>query len=179
MLVILKESIRTLGKFGEVIKVKPGYARNFLFPQKKAVRATKENLKNLEKESLLLEEEDKKKLNLAKEIALSLHDKFIILVKQASEDGRIFGSVTTREIAKALLQEGCTVDHRSLFFDGVNIKSLGEYQVNLGLHSEVVVQIAVHVVKSETDAVELRKVKSQNQKEIKQGENTEADDSSL
>ncbi|MBD0390977.1 50S ribosomal protein L9 [Wolbachia endosymbiont of Pentalonia nigronervosa] len=176
MLVILKESIRTLGKFGEVVKVKPGYARNFLFPQKQAVRATKENLQKLEEESSLLEEEDKKKLNLAKEVALSLHDKFVVLVKQASEDGRIFGSVTTREIAKALLQEGCTVDHRSLFFNGVNIRSLGEYQVNLGLHSEVVVQIAVHVVKSETDAVELRKIKSQNQK---QEEDTEANDSSL
>lgn len=176
MLVILKESIRTLGKFGEVVKVKPGYARNFLFPQKKAVRATKENLQKLEEESSLLEEEDKKKLNLAKEVASSLHDKFVVLVKQASEDGRIFGSVTTREIAKALLQEGCTVDHRSLFFNGVNIRSLGEYQVNLGLHSEVVVQIAVHVVKSETDAVELRKIKSQNQK---QEEDTEANDSSL
>ncbi|MFP3032477.1 MAG: 50S ribosomal protein L9, partial [Wolbachia sp.] len=106
MLIILKENIRTLGKLGEVVKVKPGYARNFLFPQRKAVKATKENLTKLEEQRLLLEEENIKRLNVAKELALSLHDKFVVLIKQASEDGKIFGSVTTREIAKILLQEG-------------------------------------------------------------------------
>lgn len=174
MLVILKESIRTLGKLGEVVKVKPGYARNFLFPQKKAIRANEENLGKLEKQRSLLEEEDNKKLNLAREVASSLHDKFVILIKQASEDGRIFGSVTTREIAKALLQEGHTVDHRSLNFNGISIKSLGEYKVSLGLHSEVIATIPVHVVRSETDAVELRKIKLQNQKKVKQIEDNDS-----
>ncbi|GFU18018.1 DNA polymerase III subunit alpha [Nephila pilipes] len=174
------ENIRTLGKLGEVVKVKPGYARNFLFPQRKAVKATKENLTKLEEQRLLLEEENIKRLNVAKELALSLHDKFVVLIKQASEDGKIFGSVTTREIAKVLLQEGHAIDHRSLSFCGISIKNLGEYQVNVELHSEVVVPITIYVVKSETDANELRQVKLQNQKseqqEAEQDANKEATD---
>ncbi|GFY65298.1 DNA polymerase III subunit alpha [Trichonephila inaurata madagascariensis] len=174
------ENIRTLGKLGEIVKVKPGYARNFLFPQRKAVKATKENLAKLEEQRLLLEEENTKKLNVAKELASSLHDKFVILIKQASEDGKIFGSVTTREIAKVLLQEGHAIDHRNLSFGGISIKNLGEYQVNVELHSEVVVPITIYVVKSETDANELRQVKLQNQKsqqqEAEQDANKEATD---
>lgn len=163
MLIILKENIRTLGRFGEVVKVKPGYARNFLFPQKKAVKATKENVAKLEEQRSVLEKENLKKLNLAKELAASFTGKFVILVKQASEDGKIFGSVTTREIAKSLLQE-CEVDHRNISFNGVRIRNLGEYQVNIEFHSEVIVPVAVHVVRSETDANELRQVKMESQK---------------
>ncbi|MCA4774367.1 50S ribosomal protein L9 [Wolbachia endosymbiont of Mansonella perstans] len=163
MLVILKENIRTLGRLGEIVKVKPGYARNFLFPQKKAVKATKESIAKLEEQRFFLEEENIRKLNLAKELAASLTDKFVVLVKQASENGKIFGSVTTREIAKSLLQE-CEIDHRKIFFNGVKIRNLGEYQVDIELHSEVVIPITVHVVRSETDAHELRQVKLQSPK---------------
>lgn len=177
MLIILKENIRTLGKLGEVVKVKPGYARNFLFPQKKAVKANKENIAKLEEQRSFLEEENIKKLNLAKELAASFDGKFVVLVKQASDDGKIFGSVTTREIAESLSQE-CEVDHRNIFFNGVKIKNLGEYQVNIEFHSEVVVPVAVHVVRSETDANELRQVKLQSQKaqqqEVEQDTNEEA-----
>ncbi len=161
MLVILKENIRTLVKLGEIVKVKPGYARNFLFPQKKAVKATKESIAKLEEQRSFLEEENIRKLNLAKELAASLAGKFVVLVKQASEDGKIFGSVTTREIAKSLLQEG-EIDHRKISFNGAKIRNLGEYQVGIELHSEVVVPITVHVVRSETDAHELRQVKLQS-----------------
>lgn len=163
MLIILKENIRTLGRFGEVVKVKPGYARNFLFPQKKAVKATKENVAKLEEQRSFLEGENIKKLNLAKELAASFTGKFVILVKQASEDGKIFGSVTTREIAKSLLQE-CEVDHRNISFNVVRIRNLGEYQISIEFHSEVIIPIAVHVVRSETDAHELRQVKMESQK---------------
>ncbi|MDG7057207.1 MAG: 50S ribosomal protein L9 [Wolbachia endosymbiont of Penenirmus auritus] len=171
MLVILKENIRTLGKLGEIVKVKPGYARNFLFPQKKAVKATKESVAKLEEQRSFLEEENIRKLNLAKELAASLTGKFVVLVKQASEDGKIFGSVTTREIAKSLLQE-CEIDHRKISFNGVKIRNLGEYQVDIELHSEVVVPITVHVVRSETDAHELRQVKLQSQKSQQQESQT-------
>jgi large subunit ribosomal protein L9 len=167
MLVILKENIRTLGKLGEIVKVKPGYARNFLFPQKKAVKATKESIAKLEEQRSFLEEENIRKLNLAKELAASLAGKFVVLVKQASEDGKIFGSVTTREIAKSLLQE-CEIDHRKISFNGAKIRNLGEYQVGIELHSEVVIPVAVHVVRSETDAHELRQVKLQSQKSQQQ-----------
>ncbi|WP_341808838.1 50S ribosomal protein L9 [Wolbachia endosymbiont (group E) of Neria commutata] len=168
MLIILKENIRTLGRFGEVVKVKPGYARNFLFPQKKAVKATKENVAKLEEQRSVLEEENLKKLNLAKKLAESFIGKFVILVKQASEDGKIFGSVTTREIAKSLLQEGQEIDHRDISFNGVRIRNLGEYQISIEFHSEVIVQIAVHVVRLETDAHELRQVKMESQKSQQQ-----------
>lgn len=171
MLVILKENVRTLGKLGEIVKVKPGYARNFLFPQKKAVKATKESIAKLEEQRSFLEEENIRKLNLAKELAASLAGKFVVLVKQASEDGKIFGSVTTREIAKSLLQE-CEIDHRKISFNGVKIRNLGEYQVDIELHSEVVVPITVHVVRSETDAHELRQVKLQSQKSQQQESQT-------
>lgn len=112
--------------------------------------------------------------------ASSLHDKFIILIKQASEDGKIFGSVTTREIAKVLLQEGYEISHHSLSFGGISIKNLGEYQVNIELHSKVIVPITIYVVRSEKDAHELRQVKLQNQKseqqEAEQDTNKEATD---
>jgi large subunit ribosomal protein L9 len=175
MLIILKENIRTLGKFGQVVKVKPGYARNFLFPQKKAVKANKENIAKLEALRSFLEEENIKKINLAKEMAVSLTDKFVILVKQASEDGKIFGSVTTREIAKYLSQE-CEIDHRNISFNGVRIRNLGEYRVNIEFHSEVIVPVPVHVVRSETDAHELRQVKSQDQKPKEEDEAVEPED---
>ncbi|MEY2393434.1 50S ribosomal protein L9 [Wolbachia endosymbiont of Tettigetta isshikii] len=171
MLVILKENVRTLGKLGEIVKVKPGYARNFLFPQKKAVKATKESIAKLEEQRSFLEEENIRKLNLTKELAASLTGKFVVLVKQASEDGKIFGSVTTREIAKSLLQE-CEIDHRKISFNGIKIRNLGEYQVDIELHSEVVVPITVHVVRSETDAHELRQVKLQSQKSQQQESQT-------
>ncbi|MGL9732912.1 MAG: 50S ribosomal protein L9 [Wolbachia sp.] len=163
MLVILKENIRKFGKLGEIVKVKPGYARNFLFPQKKAVKATKESIAKLEEQRSSLEEENIRKLNLAKELAASLTCKFVVLVKQASEDGKIFGSVTTREIAKSLLQE-CEVDHRKIFFNQTKIRNLGEYQVDIELHNEVVVPITIHIVRSETDAHELKQTKLQSQK---------------
>ncbi|OWZ25498.1 50S ribosomal protein L9 [Wolbachia endosymbiont of Wuchereria bancrofti] len=180
MLVILKENIRTLGKLGEIVKVKPGYARNFLFPQRKAVKATKESIAKLEEQRFFLEEENIRKLNLASELAASLAGKFVVLVKQASEDGKIFGSVTTREVARSLSQE-YEVDHRKISFNGAKIRNLGEYQASIEFHSEIVVQVAVHVVKSETDAHELRQVKSQSQKsqqqEAKQNEVGGATDS--
>ncbi|WFW29460.1 MAG: 50S ribosomal protein L9 [Wolbachia endosymbiont of Menacanthus eurysternus] len=152
MLVILKENIRTLGKLGGIVKVKPGYARNFLFPQKKAIKATKENMAKLEKQRFSLEEENIKKLNLAKEIAASLINKFIILIKQASEEGKIFGSITTREIAKFLLKTyACKIDHRKISFNGIKIRSLGKYRVNIELHNEVIVPMIIYVVRSEAD----------------------------
>ncbi|MDM8335102.1 50S ribosomal protein L9 [Wolbachia pipientis] len=167
MLVILKENIRTLGKLGDIVKVKPGYARNYLFPQKKAMKATKESIAKLEKQRSFLEEENIGKLNLAKKLAASLAGKFVVLVKQASEDGRIFGSVTAREVARSLSQE-CEINHRRISFGGIKIRNLGEYQVNIEFHSEVVVPITVHVVRSETDVHELRQVKLQSQKSQQQ-----------
>ncbi|MCV3769604.1 MAG: 50S ribosomal protein L9, partial [Wolbachia pipientis] len=138
---------------------------NYLFPQKKAVKATKESIAKLEEQRSFLERENIEKLNLAKKLAASLIDKFVILVKQASEDGKIFGSVTAREVAGSSLFQEHKIDHRKISFNGIKIKNLGEYQVDIELHSEVVVPISVYVVRSETDIHELERVKLQNQKQ--------------
>ncbi|WP_168464839.1 50S ribosomal protein L9 [Wolbachia endosymbiont of Ctenocephalides felis wCfeT] len=180
MLVILKENIRTLGKLGEIVKVKPGYARNFLFPQKKAIKANKENVAKLEEQRSFLEKENMKKLNSANELAASFAGKFVILVKQASEDGKIFGSVTTREIARSLSQEQeYEIDHRNISFNGIKIRNLGDYNVNIELHSEVIVPISVHVVRSETDANELKQVKLQSQKSSQQETEQDANEEAV
>ncbi|WP_410519872.1 50S ribosomal protein L9 [Candidatus Mesenet endosymbiont of Agriotes lineatus] len=165
MSVILKESVRKLGKVGESVKVKVGHARNFLIPYNKAVFATKQNLASLEQQLLSLKEENDKKLKEAKDIASSLDGKFIILVRQAaSEGGRLFGSVTVRDVAEALMQIGFSIHHRSLSFTDNVIKSLGEYTIKVELHAEVIVPITLYVVKSNAEADELRQVKSQIEK---------------
>ncbi|MDG7056245.1 MAG: 50S ribosomal protein L9 [Wolbachia endosymbiont of Meromenopon meropis] len=165
MLVILKENIKTLGGLGKIVKVKRGYARNFLFPQKKAVKATKESIAKIEEQRSFLENESIRKLNLANDLAASLTDKFVVLVKQASEDGKIFGSVTAKEIAKSLSRE-YKIDHRKISFNGVKIRNLGEYRVDIELHSQVVVPITIYIVKSQADADELIQVKLQNEKKL-------------
>lgn len=163
--VILKESVKKLGKVGESVKVKAGYARNFLVPYNKAVFATKENLAFLEQQLLSLKEENDKKLEAAKDIASSLDGKFITLVRQAAaEGGRLFGSVTTRDVAEALMQIGFNIHYHNLSFAENVIKSLGEYTVKAELHAEVTVPITLYVVKSEAEANELRQVKSQIKK---------------
>ncbi|GHM58636.1 MAG: 50S ribosomal protein L9 [Candidatus Mesenet longicola] len=163
--IILKESVRKLGKVGESVKVKAGYARNFLIPYNKAVFATKENLASLEQQFLSLKEENDKKLEEAKGVLSSLDGKFIILVRQAAaQGGRLFGSVTTRDVAEALMQMGFSIHHRNLSFTENVIKSLGEYTVKVELHAEVIVPVTLYVVKSNAEANELRQVKSQIKK---------------
>ncbi|KJV69154.1 50S ribosomal protein L9 [Candidatus Neoehrlichia procyonis] len=161
--VILKESVRNLGKAGDVAKVKPGYAR-YLLAQQKAVRATKENLEALKQRYLLIEEENRKKLAEAQKVKLLLDGKYVAIAKQASDDGKLFGSVTLKDVSNLLCCQGYNFSPKSIFFNGV-IKHLGEYIINIELHADLVVPIKLYVVKNEAAIEEIRKLHKEKSKE--------------
>jgi large subunit ribosomal protein L9 len=151
MELILKEDVRSLGRAGDVVKVKSGYARNFLLPQKKALLADETNRKVVEE----LKKKQSMRLAKEKEEAAELADKIsrlnITVTKQAGddEDGKstkLFGSVTTMEIAQALAKEGLAVDKKLLHLDKP-IKELGSFKVAVKLHPEVVATLKIKVAK--------------------------------
>lgn len=158
MLVILKSSIRKLGDAGSVVKVSPGFARNYLLPLNKAERATKENLKLLEKKRSLIEQEDEQALTQAKQQAELLSKVVnIILIKQTSNSGKLFGSVTTKEIAKTLIEKtDCSISSKSIQINDV-IKQVGLYNIKIELHSQMVVKIVLCVARSEQEVQTLLK----------------------
>ncbi len=136
MKVILLEDVNKIGKKGEIKEVKDGYAHNFLFAKKLAVPATKQNLDAVEKEKDLKEEEEKKKKKQALEIGKSLTDKEFEFGVKAGDKGRLFGSITTKEIALEIeKQYGIKLDKRKLTIDEP-IKALGTYNVTAKLHPE-------------------------------------------
>ncbi|QGR02742.1 50S ribosomal protein L9 [Ehrlichia ruminantium] len=169
--VILKESVRNLGKAGVVTKVKPGYAR-YLLAQKKAVRATKENLKILEEQRVSIQQENLEKLEAAKALQLSLQNEFLVIIRQAADDGKLFGSVTPKCISKLLSDKGHNIHYHNIFFHSV-IKYIGEYVVNLELHPELVVPIMLYVVKNDLGAMQAQKLHLEKQKK-KEKTNDEA-----
>ncbi|MDB1135136.1 50S ribosomal protein L9 [Candidatus Anaplasma sp. TIGMIC] len=148
--VILKSSIRGLGKAGEVAQVKPGYAR-YLLSDGKAVRATKRNMELLSEKLAAMESESRQKLEEAEGVARALEAECLIMVRQASDDGRLFGSVTVRDVAKLLNGIGYSVQPKEVFFGEV-IKRVGEYDINVELHADLVSVVKLHVVKNEADA---------------------------
>ncbi|CEI85081.1 50S ribosomal protein L9 [Ehrlichia minasensis] len=178
--IILKESIRNLGKAGVVTKVKPGYAR-YLLAQKKVVRATKENLKSLEEQYLVIERENLEKLEAAKALKLSLEDEFLIITRQAADDGKLFGSVTPKCISKLLSDKGYNIHYRNIFFYSV-IKYIGEYVVNLELHPDLVLPITLYVVKNDLGAMQAQKLHAERKRKIEkekveEGSDTPVDES--
>ena len=145
MKVILKEKVNKLGKLGDVVEVKEGYARNFLLPQGKALEATKGNLKNFEdfkrKEQKKIEQE----ISEAKKLAAKIEKVSCTIVMQAHED-HLYGAVTNADIANALQSEGIVVDKKDILLEDP-IKELGVYQVDVKIHPEVKQQVKVWVVK--------------------------------
>ena len=145
MKVILRENIQKVGKAGEIVKVSPGYARNFLLPRNLATVATVKNVRQLdhEKRQIFLKQEKDKRdaLKLSEE----LKQVPLTITRQVGEDERIFGSVTTRDIADALRQEGFKINRRQIRLDD-NVKKLGTYDVHVKLHAEVDVALKVWVV---------------------------------
>lgn len=152
--VILRSSVRGLGKAGEVAKVKPGYAR-YLLADGKAVRATKRNMELLEEKLSIIAEESEKKLKEAEQIAASLGEECWIVVRQASDDGKLFGSVTVRDVAKLLSAAGYAVQPKEVFFSET-IKRTGEYDVSVELHADLVAVVKLHVVRNDADAERVR-----------------------
>ncbi|MDX1574646.1 MAG: 50S ribosomal protein L9, partial [Kiloniellales bacterium] len=151
MQVILLERIEKLGQMGDVVKVKPGYARNFLLPKRKALRATEENLKVFESQRAQLEADNLERRGEAESVAAKLEGLSIVLIRQAGEGGQLYGSVTARDMAQALNAEGVKVDRSQVQLDKV-IKVLGLHPVRIRLHPEVAVTITANVARSEEEA---------------------------
>ena len=151
MQVILLERIEKLGQMGDVVKVKPGFARNYLLPKKKAMRATDANLKVFDSQRSQLETDNLERRSEAEAVAGKLDGLSIVLIRQAGEGGQLYGSVTARDMAQALGKDGVKVERAQVQLDKV-IKVLGLHPVRLRLHPEVSVTITVNVVRSEEEA---------------------------
>jgi large subunit ribosomal protein L9 len=151
MEVILLERIESLGQMGEVVKVRPGYARNFLLPQKKALRATKDNLAYFETQRAQLEAQNLKRRQDAQAVSTKLEGLQVVILRQAGETGQLYGSVATRDIAEAVTAAGFTIDRRQVLLDQP-IKSLGIFNTRIALHPEVIVGISANIAQSQEEA---------------------------
>ncbi len=151
MEVILMERIEKLGQMGDIVKVKPGFARNYLLPQKKALRATKNNLARFEKERAQLEAENLKRRDEAERVAKDLEGLTVTVIRQAGESGQLYGSVNSRDLAEAVTAKGVTVARRQIALNAV-IKSLGLHPVRIQLHPEVIVTVTANVARSDEEA---------------------------
>jgi large subunit ribosomal protein L9 len=148
---ILLERVDKLGQMGQIVKVKPGFARNYLLPQKKALRATKENLAYFETQRAQLEANNLHRKTDAGDVAGKLEGLTIVLIRQAGESGQLYGSVAARDISDAVTKAGFTVDKRQIVLDRP-IKTLGLHRLRVMLHPEVGVTITANVAQSEDGA---------------------------
>jgi large subunit ribosomal protein L9 len=145
MKVILKETIESLGLVGSIVNVSEGYARNYLLPQKKAVLNTPQNLKMLEREKIKLEIQIAKEKGLAEEIAKKLEGVVCRITAKVSEDEKLYGSVSVRDIVDSLAAQGFTVE-KSMVLLGEPIKSLGTFNVPVRVYKGIKPVITVEVV---------------------------------
>ena len=160
MEVILLEHIEKLGKMGDKVTVKNGYARNYLLPQKKALRATDANIAYFEAQKAAWELHNQELLGKASELAASLNGFSAVLIRQAAETGQLYGSVTIRDISSAIKEAGYNVERRYIYLEKP-IKDLGIYQVKLNLHPEVSQTILVNVARSSEEAKKQAKAYNQ------------------
>ena len=150
MKVILLENIQKLGNIGEVISVKRGYARNFLISKKKALFASKDNIKEVEKIKADLNKKDAEKKKFAKEISEKLKNKQFKIKKLSTENKELYGSVKPTEISKIILDEENLEIKPSMIQLKDDIKTLGDFKATIDLHSEVQVQIKIQVIPAES-----------------------------
>jgi len=151
MQIILLERIEKLGQMGDLVNVKTGYARNFLIPQGKALRATKANAERFEDERAQREANNLELRKDAETEAGKMKDLAVSMVRAASEMGQLFGSVTSRDIADAVSEAGFTIDRNQVIMDR-SIKTLGLTEARVRLHPEVVVTITVNIARSLAEA---------------------------
>lgn len=151
MQVILLERIEKLGQMGDVVTVKPGYARNFLLPQNKALRATKDNVAVFESKKIDLEARNLDAKKEAESVAGKVEGTSLVVIRQAGESGQLYGSVQARDVADGLSEMGISVDRRQVEISEP-IKALGLHPVMVRLHPEVSVEISVNVAKTEEEA---------------------------
>jgi large subunit ribosomal protein L9 len=148
---ILLERVEKLGQMGQLVNVKPGFARNYLLPQKKALRATKENLAYFESQRAQLEANNLQRKSEATEVGAKVEGLTVVIVRQAGESGQLYGSVSARDIADAVTEAGVTIEKRQVVLDRP-IKNLGMHQVRVVLHPEVVITVTANVAQSVEEA---------------------------
>lgn len=160
MEVVLLERVEKLGQMGDMVKVRPGYARNYLLPQRRALRATKENLAHFQHKRAQLEVVNLKRREEAVAVAARMEGLSLFVVRQAGEGGQLYGSVTARDIAEAVTAAGFTLKRQQVQLHQV-IKTLDTKAVRVVLHPEVAVTVTIAVVRS-VEEVEAAKLKSES-----------------
>jgi large subunit ribosomal protein L9 len=148
---ILLQRVESLGQMGEKVRVKPGYARNYLLPQKKAIRASKDNLARFETQRAQLEAQNLKRREEAERVAERIGALTVTVIRQAGESGSLYGSVSVRDIADACAAEGLTVTRQQVVLEHP-IKTLGLSKVRVVLHPEVSIPVTVNVARSPEEA---------------------------
>jgi large subunit ribosomal protein L9 len=151
MKVILLERVERLGGLGETVNVKDGFARNFLLPRHKALRATEANLKVFEGQRAEIEVRNTKAKEAAEEQAATLDNASYILIRQAGESGQLYGSVSGRDVSDAIQAEGAKVDRSQVVLDKP-IKTLGLHPVKVRLHAEVTITVTINIARSQDEA---------------------------
>jgi large subunit ribosomal protein L9 len=151
MNVILLERVEKLGFIGDVVSVKPGFARNFLLPQKKALRASEENKKAFESQKAQLVADNLTRKTDAENVGARIEGKTVVLIRQAGDSGQLYGSVSTKDIAEAFAAEGFTLHKNQVVLDKP-IKALGIHGARIVLHPEVTVNVKANVARSTEEA---------------------------
>lgn len=173
MEVILLERMGRLGQIGDVVTVKDGFARNYLLPQGKALRATEANRKHFELERGQLEARDLERKGEAETVAERLAGKSFIVIRQAGDNGQLYGSVSTRDIATAVTEGGFSIERRQVLLDRP-IKTLGLHDVRVALHGEVVPSVNVNVARTEDEAARQARGEDVTQERTEEEEDAEA-----
>ncbi|MDQ7787234.1 MAG: 50S ribosomal protein L9 [Thermodesulfovibrionales bacterium] len=145
MKVILKDEVKNMGNMGQIVEVADGYARNYLVPRGLAVEANTKNIKSLEHQKRVIQEKVKKVRNQAQELSNKITTISLVIKAKAGEEGKLFGSVTTMDIAESLKNEGMEIDKKKISLDEP-IKRLGSYTVNIKVHPEVTTQVNLQVI---------------------------------
>lgn len=150
--IILLERVEKLGAMGDVVSVKPGFARNYLLPQAKALRATKENIAYYETQKAHLQKANAEKKADAEKIAKAIEGAKVVLIRQAAEGGQLFGSVSSRDIAEELATSTKQTVTRGMVTLNQNFKTIGLFPVDVVLHPEVKVKVTVNIARSNDEA---------------------------
>lgn len=145
MKVILKDDVKNVGNMGDIVKVADGYARNYLVPRGLAVEASTKNIKSIEHEKRIIQEKAKKIKSSAQDLSDRISKLTLVMKANAGEEGKLFGSVTTMDIAEALKKEGFEIDKKKISLDEP-IKRLGDHTVNVKIHPEITTNVTVQVV---------------------------------
>jgi large subunit ribosomal protein L9 len=151
MQVILLERIEKLGQMGDIVTVKAGYARNFLLPKKKAMRATNSNQAVFEQQRTQLEADNLQRREEAESISVKIDGINVTIIRQAGDSGQLYGSVTARDISESVTEAGATVNRNQILLNKP-IKALGVYETRVALHPEVTVNITVNIARTEEEA---------------------------